>query len=207
MTSICCDSTSLNCGGTCCDTNHACTGSTCTCQGYSLSCGGCPVWNFETSSTEGWIKTPAGLRDDTAHNGIQSINYSTSRYEQGGQSLAVRIVTSATNNYVTLVVPLCPSGAAVSLPAGITFSASFFFSSDSGSPMPSFTSSMVEFLGPNAPERSNDPVLGTSTPSDTWFTYHATFPDGATATHVGFYWSPGGDWSGTMYMDAAKLSM
>ena len=55
--------------------------------------------------------------------------------------------------------------------------------------------------------RAHSCVIGTSTPSGTWFTYHAAFPNGATASHVGFYWLPGEAWSGTMYLDRVKLSM
>jgi hypothetical protein len=206
MVGICCDSTSVNCGGSCCDTNHVCAGATCGCPGYSLSCGGCPVWNFETNSTEGWIKTPVGLRpEDTSGNAIQSIDVSSSRFVEGSHSLSVQISTSEDKRYATLTVPLCPSGAAVNLPAGITFTASFYFISDTGS-MPSYVSAMTERLGPGY-DSTSDPDIGTSFPGGTWMTYRATFATGGSATHLAFFWLPGGAWAGTMYIDRMKLSM
>ena len=204
MTGVCCDSTSVSCGGACCDTNHTCSGSSCTCQGYAFSCGGCSAWNFETNTIEGWGKTPTSVGTDrVANNGVVSLAPSTGRYNQGTHSMAVSVSTDTTNNMAAFAVPLCPTGATVSVPANITVTASIYFTAAS-----SFALFQAELYGPSSYQSAQDPNFGNViSGSDGWLTFHMTFSTAVNASYLGFYFLPGGPWNGTVYVDGVKFSM
>ena len=212
MSAICCDSIYTACGGGCCDTNHTCSGSTCSCLGRSFTCGGCGAWNFE-SGTEGWVATPVSLAASASCNTVQSFGVISGTATQGTHSLTVRIdnpVTCSSSVIAEFGIPLCSSGAAVTVPAGTTISADFLFASDPGQSISSYAPFHAEFLGPADSQSAFDPNIGTVVPDGRWFTFTGTLSAAVNASFVGFNWWPlgtvGSNWTGTIYMDRVRIS-
>jgi len=176
-----------------------------------MFCGGCGAWNFESNTIEGWIKTPPSLVAAASCNAIQTITVSGDRADQGTHSLAINVAnipacTSGSGAVVAdFAVPLCPSGASVTLPAGLNVYADLYFASDSGYSINTFAPLGAGFFGPSDSQSFQDPNLGITVPATGWFTFHGTLPASVTATHLGFNWIPN-VWAGTIFVDKVRLS-
>lgn len=176
-----------------------------------MACGGCGAWNFESNTTEGWIKTPPSLVPAASCNAVQSITVSNDHSDQGTHSIAIRVdsIPGCSSGSGTVVadfaVPLCPTGASVALPAGLNVSADFFFASDSGVSIPDFAVFGAGFYGPGDQQSFSDSTWGVTVPSTPWATFHGQLASAVTASHLGFNWMPN-NWSGTIYIDKIRIT-
>jgi hypothetical protein len=131
--------------------------------------------------------------------------------DQGTHSVAIKVIEtpSCPGGSGTVVadfaVPLCPSGASVSLPAHVKVSADFYFASDSGYSIPAFAVFGAGFYGPGDQQTFADSTWGITVPSDPWASFHGELTTAVTATHLGFNWLPN-NWSGTIYIDKIRIT-
>jgi hypothetical protein len=112
----------------------------------------------------------------------------------------VPILIDETTTYLGAVaVPLCQSSSTVNL-GGFTLSAWLYFD---GPSLPPETFVFFSAWGPSGNE--NSPAL-TNTTVGTWLNLSLTFSSAIQADHVAIYLNPGGQWSGTMYIDTVTLT-
>jgi hypothetical protein len=182
-----------NCS-TVCGPNNSCSSGSCRCTaGSTLSCGTCPSWDFESNSTEGWVN------DTLANNVVSPVSLPTPPGApfSGTHSLAFavsHIGPGPLNAGVT--VPLCADTTTSTDVTGLSF---YLYVDGPAYPVSKYDHALggyINFLD----------VTDQFAPKQ-WIqlsTTSATLP--TTATQLGLYFEPSGDWSGTIYVDHVQLT-
>lgn len=215
--SLCCASGLSNCDSSCvnlqsneqhcgscsevCGANYSCKAGHCECNGTTLSCGKCGDWTFESGNTEGWLE----LQDPNLSGGAQgnSVTGVTAKPNPSGSGQVLEVTVESMGSYGAWSVQLCSSGSADVQQR--VFTANVYVEVDSGNF--AFDTSLQLHVWNGTSSSQNYLLNGDIdwTEPNKWAQVHATITL-PSATHIGFYFLPGNNFNGRVYVDNVQIN-
>lgn len=173
-----------------CAPNSSCTSGQCQCSGGAkLSCGTCSTWNFESNSTEGWLKL-----NDTTQSIVAKPTPPGAPFSGSAYSLAIPTGSTGIGigRAVTVGVPFCASDGMV---ADKVTGFSLYVYMDG----PEYALG-ADFASTDA--STNAKMLPVSR---RWVPVSLTFP-AASARYLKLTFGPPSNWVGTIYIDQVQIT-